>query len=204
MRRSLITIVVALAAVALLGGGLTVGAADKPDEATGVRPGDRAPDFALKNQDGKDVKLSDYKGKIVVLQWFNEDCPFIQRHYEAKTFSTLNSKYADRGVVQLAIDSTGASTAADNQKWVSSHALKFPILQDHDHQVAKAYGARTTPHMFVIDKDGKVAYSGAIDNDPDGDKSDRVNYVARALDELLAGKPVSKPETKSYGCGVEH
>jgi peroxiredoxin len=202
MRRSLSTIVVALA-VALLGG-LAVRAAEKPEQAEGVRPGDRAPDFALKNQDGKEVKLSDYKGKIVVLQWFNEDCPFIQRHYEAKTFSTLNDKYADRGVVQLAIDSTGASTPQDNQKWVSSHALKFPILQDHDHKVAKAYGARTTPHMFVIDKDGKVAYSGAIDNDPEGDKTDRVNYVAQALNELLAGKSVSKPETKSYGCGVEH
>jgi peroxiredoxin len=202
MRRSLSTIAVALA-VALLGG-LAVRAAEKPEQAEGVRPGDRAPDFALKNQDGKEVKLSDYKGKIVVLQWFNEDCPFIQRHYEAKTFSTLNDKYADRGVVQLAIDSTGASTAADNQKWVSSHVLRFPILQDHDHKVAKAYGARTTPHMFVIDKDGKVAYSGAIDNDPEGDRTDRVNYVAQALDELLAGKSVSKPETKSYGCGVEH
>ena len=120
------------------------------------------------------MKLSDYKGKIVVLQWFNEDCPFIQRHYEAKTFSSLNDKYADKGVVQLAIDSTGASTPADNQKWVSSHALKFPILQDRDHKVAKAYGARTTPHMFVIDKDGKVAYTGAIDNDPEGDKTDRI------------------------------
>jgi len=194
-------------AVAFLGG-MAVRAAEKSEKPeqppTGVRPGDRAPDFALKNQDGKEVKLSDYKGKIVVLQWFNEDCPFIQRHYEAKTFTALSDKYADKGVVQLAIDSTGASTPADNQKWVSSHALKFPILQDRDHKVAKAYGARTTPHMFVIDKDGKVAYTGAIDNDPEGDKTDRTNYVAQALDELLAGKSVSKPETKSYGCGVEH
>src|SRR6476646_10116571 len=194
MRGSLRTLAVALS-VALLGG-MAVRAAekqqDKVEQPTGVRPGDRAPDFALKNQDGKEVKLSDYKGKIVVLQWFNEDCPFIQRHYEAKTFSSLNDKYADKGVVQLAIDSTGASTPADNQKWISSHALKFPILQDRDHKVAKAYGARTTPHMFVIDRDGKIAYSGAIDNDPEGDKSDRVNSVAQELDELLGGKYVSK------------
>jgi peroxiredoxin len=194
-------------AVALLGG-LAVGAADekqdKPEQVTGVRPGDRAPDFALKNQDGKEVKLSDYKGKIVVLQWFSDVCPFIERHYKAKTFTSLNDKYADKGVVQLAIDSSGASTLEEHQKWVSSHALKFPILQDEGHKVATAYGARTTPHMFVIDKEGKIAYTGAIDNDPEGDKSDRINYVAQALDELLAGKSVSKPETKSYGCPVEH
>src|SRR3954454_20566266 len=125
MRGSLRTLAVALS-VALLGG-MAVRAAEKPQEKpeqpTGVRPGDRAPDFSLKNQDGKEVKLSDYKGKIVVLQWFNEDCPFIQRHYEAKTFSSLNDKYADKGVVQLAIDSTGASTLEDHQKWINSHGL---------------------------------------------------------------------------------
>ena len=206
MRRSLRTIALTLA-VALLGG-MAVRAAEKSEKPeqppTGVRPGDRAPDFALKNQEGKEVKLSDYKGKIVVLQWFNDSCPFIERHYKAKTFTSLDDKYADKGVVQLAIDSTGASTLEDHQKWVKTNGLKFPILQDQDHKVAKAYGARTTPHMFVIDKDGKVAYTGAIDNDPEGDKSDRTNYVAQALDELLAGKSVSKPETKSYGCGVEH
>ena len=175
--------------------------ASKAPEAAKV--GDAAPEFSLKDQNGKPVKLSDFKDKIVVIHWFNEDCPFIQRHYdEMKTFTKLDDKYRDKGVVQLAISSTGASTAADNKKWVEAHAMKFPILNDPDKAVALAYGAKTTPHCFVIDKAGKIAYRGAIDNDPNGSKADRVNYVEKALDELLAGKPVSEPETKSYGCSV--
>jgi peroxiredoxin len=178
--------------------------AAKDETPAGAQIGKAAPDFTLKDQNGKVVKLSDLKGKIVVLQWFNPDCPFILRHYEEGTFNKLNDKYAGKGVVELAINSTEESTPGVNKQFAGSHGVKFPMLDDSNSTVARAYGARSTPHMFVIDKDGKLAYKGAIDNDPEGEKKDRVNYVSKALDELLAGKPVSTPETKSYGCGVHY
>jgi len=208
MRRTLraFPVLIVAAAVTLLCGPRTGAAEDKAAPAgTGPRGGQPAPDFALKDQNGKTVKLSDFKSKIVVIHWFNDSCPFIERHYEAKTFTAIDDKYRDKGVIQLAVDSTGANSAAeDDRKWVASHGLKYPILIDSDRKVARAYDAKTTPHMFVIGRDGKLAYQGAIDNDPEGNKPGRVNYVAKALDELLAGKPVSEPETKSYGCGVSH
>ena len=167
-----------------------------------VAPGAAAPQFTLKNQDGKDVKLSDYKGKIVVLQWLDPECPFVQRHYEASTFVNLDNKWNERDVVHLAIYTGGSVDAA--KRFHERQKLKFNVLADPDGAVAKKYGAKTTPHMFVIGKDGKVVYTGAVDNDPDGDaKGDKVNYVDKALEELTNSRPVSEPETKSYGCEIK-
>ena len=164
--------------------------------------GKKAPGFTLPDQNGRPVSLSDYHGKIVVLEWINPDCPFVQRHYESKTMTTLASRYADKGIVWLAINTNG--DPKKNAAFASQHGLPYPILQDTG-EVGKAYAAKTTPHMFIIDRDGKLAYAGGIDNDPNGDKGQgRVNYVQKALDDLLSGSSVATPETKSYGCGVKY
>lgn len=165
--------------------------------------GTPAADFSLTDAAGKTVKLSDFAGKIVVLEWTNPDCPFVQQHYHDKTMATLAEKFKDKGVVWLAVNSDNGNKPDDLKKWSDDNHMAYPLLNDEKGRVAKAYDAKSTPHMFVIDKAGVIAYRGAIDNDPDGDKgANKVNYVQKALDDLLAGKSVSTPETKSYGCHV--
>jgi peroxiredoxin len=167
--------------------------------------GAEAPAFTLQDQTGKSVSLSDYTGKIVVLEWFNENCPFVQRHYKAGDISETANKYAADGVVWLAINSTHDNTNTSNKAADMQWSMNRPILNDASGTVGHAYGATNTPEIFIINKDGKIAYEGAIDNDPQGDKSEgKVNYPAKALDELLAGKTVSEPETKAYGCTVHY
>jgi peroxiredoxin len=203
MRKILVSIpVLAIVALALA---TRATAADKNGIGAGVKPGDRAPQFALQDQDGKTVNLADARGKIIVLEWFNSECPFVQRHYREKTMNTLADKYSSKDVVWYAINSTSGKTQADNKSIAGEWGINHPVLSDPDGAVGQAYGAKSTPHMFIIDKDGKIAYAGGIDNDPDGDKGDkRVNYVEKALDELLAGKAVSEPQTKQYGCSVKY
>jgi peroxiredoxin len=170
-----------------------------------IAPGAAAPAFSLVDQSGKTVSLSDYKGKIVVLEWTNPGCPFVQRHYKEKTMTTLASDYAGKNVTWIAINSTDGDTSATNLDWANKNAVTYPILDDSKGAVGHAYNAKSTPDMFIINTDGTIVYSGAIDNDPDGDKgADKVNYVKQALDEVLAGKSVSTPETKSYGCHVRY
>jgi peroxiredoxin len=167
--------------------------------------GQAAPSFTLKDQDGAEVDLAKLRGKIVVLEWTNPDCPFAQRHAEANTMSTLADRYRGRGVVWLGVDSTSYLDAARDRAWRSEHHLPYPVLDDHAGQLGTAYGARTTPHMFVIDGKGTVVYAGAIDDDAAGDKGKQArNYVADALDEVTAGQPVKVPETKPYGCSVKY
>ena len=173
-------------------------------ESRTAKIGSPAPEFSLKDQNGNPVKLSDFKGKIVVLEWTNPECPFVQRHYKAKTMTHLAQQYKDKGVVWLAINSNSGDTTTVNRHWAQENHLAYPILEDSKGIVGKEYGAKSTPTMAIIDKTGKLVYRGGIDNDPDGDKSDRVNYVQKALDEVLAGKSVSEPVTKSYGCGVHY
>ena len=172
----------------------------KPEDA----PAAKGVDFTLKDQDGKTVKLADHRGKIVVLEWINWDCPYVKRHYERGTFKTLAEKYADKGVLWLAINSTHYATREKDKAWIAKYKLPYPILDDSDGEVGRQFGARTTPHMYVIDKDGRIGYQGAIDDDPRGKKDDPVDYVAKALEELLAGKPVSEPKTRPYGCSVKY
>lgn len=176
-----------------------------------VKIGSPAPDFSLKDSDGTMHKLSDYtkQGKIVVLEWFNPECPFIKLHFEKQTTMVdMYNHYKNKNVVVLAIDSTNSGNpnfgkdGAAKKNW----KIDFPILVDADGKVGKMYGAKTTPHMFVIDKHGNLAYQGAIDNDPKNEKTakEKHNYVRAALDQLIAGKKVSEPETKSYGCSVKY
>jgi len=201
---------VSISLVALLVGTLAVvsmsrGGGDKAATGSKAAIGQPAPQFSLSDQDGKQVSLSDYSGKIVVLEWFNNECPFVVRHYKAGDMNATASKYAAKDVVWLAINTTAGKTQADNKAIAGQWKIDRPILADSDGTVAKSYGAKTTPHMFIIDKQGTLAYMGGIDNDPQGDKSaDKVNYVDKALTELLNGSTVSEPQTKSYGCSVKY
>jgi peroxiredoxin len=189
-------------ALLLLVGVVAVNAAEKKQAAGTV--GSEAPGFALQDQNGKEVKLSDYAGKVVVLEWWNEGCPYVQRHAQEGTMKKLAEKYKDDGVVWLAISSNEGVGNEQNKKAAEKYGLSYPILNDSATSVARSYGAKATPHMFVIDKKGKIAYSGAIDNDPEAEKKDDVNYVAKAVEALLAGETVSVAETKAYGCGVKY
>jgi peroxiredoxin len=201
MRKLVPVVSLVLAAVAFAAWGQSRAA----EQAAPAGVGSVAPNFSLTDANGRKVSLADYAGKIVVLEWTNPDCPFVQRHYKAGTMIGLADKYSSKHVVWLAVDSNESQTLADNRKWVQENHIPYPMLDDSKSTVARAYAAKSTPDMFIIDKDGKIAYSGAIDNDPDGDKgTSRVNYVAKALDELLAGKVASVPETKSYGCSVHY
>ena len=168
-----------------------------------VQSGSPAPDFSLKDSTGKDQKLSDYKGKIVVLEWTNEECPFVKRHYgDIDTMIKLANANAD--VVWLAIDSTSTHTPETDAAWVQKEAIPYPVLSDPNGTAGKLYGAKTTPHMFIISPEGKIVYQGSIDNNPRGNKSIIVNHVEKALAELKAGQPVSEPATKSYGCSIKY
>ncbi len=173
---------------------------------SGVAVGDKAPGFTLTDSAGKVVALADYEGQVVVLEWTNPDCPFVKRHYQEGTMKNLTSAYSERGVVWLTINSTNYMDAAANAGFAKAENITWPILVDQDGAVGHAYGAATTPHMFIIDAEGVVVYEGAIDDDPRGnmEAGARTNYVANALNEMAAGQAVSTPETKPYGCSVKY
>jgi len=166
----------------------------------------KAPAFTLKTFDGKQISLADYKSKIVALEWFNDECPFVKYHYEkASTMIDLANKYKDKNVVWLAINSTSHTTPEQNKAFAAKHQLPYPILDDRSGKIGRAYGATNTPHMFVIDTKGNMVYSGAIDNSAMGEKKEGViNYVDKALAELTAGKSVGTASTKPYGCSVKY
>lgn len=181
------------------------------DEAKGMSKGATvgamAPDFTLTDTDGNEHTLADLKGKVVVLEWFNPTCPYVVKHHEKNpTMKTLSAKYKEQGVVWMAINSgaegkPGSSTeenTAAREKW----GIEYPVLLDADGSVGHSYGARTTPHMFVINAEGTLVYAGAIDNDRR--KLGDVNYVEKALDAVLAGEDVSEATTKPYGCSVKY
>jgi peroxiredoxin len=180
-----------------------------------VSTGDSAPDFSLPSHEGKTVKLSDYRGKTVVLEWINEGCPFVVKHYDKSgNLPKLQKKYTDKGVVWLGIVSSAEGeqgywgTGEEAKAWADKHKAGLSaILFDPEGTVGQAYGAKTTPHMYIITKDGKLAYQGAIDNKASTkvkDIKEATNWVAQGLDEVLAGKPVSVSDTKPYGCGVKY
>jgi len=173
--------------------------------AASAKIGQPAPEFALKDQDGREVSLTGLRGKIVVLEWTNPDCPFVQRHYRAKTMTTLAERFRDRDVVWLAVNSTHSMDAAKDRAWRTAQGFSHPVLDDRSGTVGNAYGARTTPNLFVIDRAGVLVYQGAIDDDAAGEKGTEArNYVAEALDDVTAGKPVRVPETRPYGCSVKY
>jgi len=189
------------------------GAAPEPQAAPGTavpamaakvaKVGEAAPAFTLKDSNGKDVSLADYKGKVVVLEWVNIDCPIDRRVVESKLISTVHEKFKDK-TVWLAIDSTAAHTKADYDKTIAAWKISYSYLNDASGKVGHLYDAKTTPHMYIIDKEGTLAYAGAIDDDPNGTNATKVNYVDKALTELLAGKTIEIKESKPYGCTVKY
>jgi len=185
------------------------GRARTPRTGVGPQPQSKqAPDFSLDSFDGRNFRLSSFKGRIVVIEWINPDCPFSKYHHETtNTMVDLAQKYRDKEVVWLAINSTHNTTPEANRAFAEKHKLPYPILDDRSGLVGKQFGARNTPHMFVIDKTGAIAYEGAIDNAPLGKLepgAGSVNYVDKAISELLASKKVSTPTTPPYGCTVKY
>jgi peroxiredoxin len=175
--------------------------------------GKPAPDFSLKDTQGKQHALKDYKGKLVVLEWVNFDCPFVKKHYSSNNMQNLQKAYTGKGVVWLSINSSApgkqGNYAADkiNEMIKERNATPTAYLLDADGTVGRAYGARTTPDMYVIDPAGVLIYAGAIDNRPSTDAEDikgSQNYVKATLDQALKGKKAKLLSTKAYGCSVKY
>lgn len=174
--------------------------------------GDTAPAFSLKGVDGKTYSLADFKGKTVVLEWVNPNCPVSNRHANEKTMTELVKKHAKGGdVVWLGINSTNPEhkdflKPADHLAWNKKQSINYTILYDETGKVGKAYDAKTTPHMFIVDKNGKIAYNGAIDDDPQGRNAmaERLNFVNAGLTAQKAGKALEPASTKPYGCSVKY
>ena len=168
----------------------------------------QAPDFELSGFDGRKVKLSDYKDQIVVLEWLNPECPYSKFHHETvNTMLTTAKKYRGKGVVWLAVNSSIKTTPEANRAFAEKYKLPYPILDDRSGDVARRYGARTTPHLFIIAKDGTIAYDGAIDSAPLDKKepsAGKINYVGKALAELTMNRKVSLPSTPPYGSPVKY
>lgn len=196
---------VALAAPAFAGPGHDHGKGDD-HKMMKAEVGHMAPDFELVDHMGKTHKLSDYAGKTVVLEWTNPQCPFVVRHYNEDTMTKLAAANPD--VVWLAIDSSSDGktivTAETASAWAKKESISYPILLDSKGKVGQMYQAKTTPHMFVINAEGKLVYEGAIDSDPRGNGENTVNYVAEALAAVKAGKAVETASTKPYGCSVKY
>jgi peroxiredoxin len=178
-----------------------------------VTAGSAAPDFSVADSHGKTVKLSDYKGKFVVLEWTNPECPFVRAQYGADAMQALQKEAAGKDVVWLTVNSTNKSssefkTGAQMNAWMKEkNAAPRSVLIDATSDAGRAYDAKTTPQMFVVDPAGKIVYAGAIDDKRSARESDRRtanNYVRAALDEALAGKPVTVASTQPYGCSVKY
>ena len=175
--------------------------------------GQPAPAFTLTDAAGTTHSLASYKGKHVVLEWVNFDCPFVKKHYGSGNMQKLQKTYTGKGVVWLQVNSSAAGKQGnyDNATVMAKNkernAASSAYLLDTNGAVGKAYGAKTTPHMYVIDPTGRLVYAGAIDDTPSTDVEDIAtakNYVAAALDEVLAGKPVTMASSQPYGCDVKY
>ncbi|MGK3997427.1 redoxin domain-containing protein [Sorangium sp. So ce1024] len=182
-----------------------------PTNAGPAKVGQPAPDFTLPDLDGKPVKLADYKGKTVVLEWFNPGCPFVQLAHRKGGLKDVPAQQIAKGVVWLAVNSgaPGKQGAAkeDNVKAKAEFGMSYPILVDEKGDVGRAYGAQRTPHMYIIDPQGTLVYAGAIDSTKGGEPEPDeqvTNYVEAALTELAAGKPISTKETEAFGCTVKY
>lgn len=178
--------------------------------------GKEAPNFKLTGVDEKIYELSAYRGKTVVLEWTNYDCPFVKKHYDSKNMQNLQKKYSqanNKNVVWFSVNSSakGKQGNYSNKEWVKrmkDHGVASDaVLLDTDGTVGKAYGARTTPHMYIVDPKGVLVYAGAIDDKPTADKKDIAtsrNHVDAALQELAANKSVSVKSSEPYGCSVKY
>jgi peroxiredoxin len=188
----------------LLVSGLAIGA---------PKVGEMAPNFTGTDSNGKSHSLSDFKGKIVVLEWVNYDCPFVKKHYKSQNMQELQAKYTKEGVIWLSINSSakgkqGYLTPEEaNSAMKERNASPTAMILDPSGEIGKLYNAKTTPHMFVIDAEGKLAYMGAIDDNdssnPDDAKTAK-NYVSTALDSLMSGSKIEVASTNPYGCSVKY
>ena len=182
-------------------------------EAKELKIGKKAPEFTLTASDGKVHNLKDYRGKYVVLEWINYDCPFVRKHYKSENMQTLQKRYTAKDVVWLSICSSAPGKQGNFSNEVIAErsaelgASHTAYLIDADGMVGKWYDAKTTPHMFVIDPEGRLVYMGGIDDIRSTDVKDipkATNYVAAALDASMAGKKVAVTSSKPYGCGVKY
>jgi hypothetical protein len=182
--------------------------------AAAVETGRPAPDFTLVDLDGQKHSLTDYRGKTVVIEWNNPDCPIVRKHYDSDNLPKLQRSATADGVVWLLINSgapgqQGADySAAELKRWIADHhAAPTAYFRDSDGKAGHLYGAKTTPHLFIVNATGTLVYQGAIDSIPSAraaDIPDATNYVAAALAELKAGRPVTTTDTKPYGCSVKY
>jgi peroxiredoxin len=199
---------------AILAGALLAASIGLPQAALAdATPGQPAPAFELTDTSGKSVTLADFKGRYVVLEWTNPGCPFVLKHYGSQNMQGLQKEATAKGAVWLAISSTAqghsdylapAALAAQYRQW---GAAPTSMLMDDSGKVGRAYGARTTPHMYVIDPKGQLVYAGGIDDKRSANPEDvktAKNFVRAALGEAMAGKPVSTPSATPYGCSVKY
>ncbi len=175
--------------------------------------GSAAPEFSAPDANGKTQSLSEYKGKYVVLEWFNPECPFVKKHYGSDNMQKLQAEYTGKGVVWLTIDSNAPGTegniSADQAKKImgSWKTKQTALVLDPESKIAKLYGAKNTPNMVIVGPDGKIVYEGAIDSKATPNPADipsSTNYVKAALDEALGGKAVSNAQTRPYGCHITY
>ncbi len=175
--------------------------------------GQPAPPFTLTDSHGKPRSLAEFQGKLVVLEWWNFECPFVGKHYGSGNMQRLQKEWTGKGVVWLTVSSSapGKQGYVDGAKadalMKEKGGASTAVLLDHDGEVGRAYGAKTTPHLFVIDARGRLAYAGGIDDRPSTDQADIApakNYVEAALSELVAGRPVTIATSQPYGCGVKY
>jgi peroxiredoxin len=178
-----------------------------------VQVGKEAPDFILTDTNGKTHHLSDYKGKYVVLEWYQPDCPFVRKHYNSGNMQALQKEYVSKGVVWLSIDSSAAGQEGNyppdrlNQIATKTGSTRTALLLDADGKVGHLYGAKTTPDMYIINPQGILVYQGAIDDKPSTDLGDvrtAKNYVKTALNAVMAGQSVATTSTRPYGCSVKY
>lgn len=178
-----------------------------------AKVGQPAPSFTAKDSDGKIQKLSDYRGKFVVLEWHNRQCPFVHKHYASGNMQKLQKEWTAKGVVWFTVISSapgkqGYMTADEENAYVKQvGASPTAVLLDPSGELGHLYGAKTSPHMFVINPQGILIYDGAIDNKPTTDIEDVAtakNYVSLALEEAMAGEQVKTPVTRPYGCSVKY
>ena len=223
--RALVYVAIAVAALVLVlvARAATVGLAapgfagkDSPGSAEhAARVGQQAPTFSGKDSQGKTVALDQYRGRYVVLEWTNLTCPFTKKHYDSGNMQALQREWTAKGVVWLTVLSSSPShtedgyltAAEENEHLAQVHAHPTAAILDASGEIGRLYDAKTTPHMFVIDPQGKLIYAGAIDNQPTTDTADvktAKNYVSAALSEAMAGQPVETASTRPYGCSVKY
>ena len=178
------------------------------EEPAVAKLGKPVPDFTLVDAAGVKHSLSDYKGKLVVLEWINPQCPFVQGCYKTKAMQKAYEKVKalDKGVAWLAINTTWSTSQEENQLWIRRYELEYPILIDFDGDVGRLYDARKTPHMFVIDKEGILRYHGAIDDNKFLSKPQdkATNYVVDAVRQIVDGETVTPTYVSPYGCSVKY